>query len=124
MSDLFEARTPRNQLGESGRKRSLGIQLGVLTAGLVGGYGLLSGVRPTCVKPPEPGTPEALQFTDEQYQQQQKDFEQCRRRRSSSSSSSSSSSRNRGWRWGSSSSSSNRASVSRGGFGRSGSFGG
>jgi hypothetical protein len=122
MSNLFETRTRRNEPGNNGRKRSLGIQLGVLTAGLVGGYGLLSGTRPTCVKPPEPGTPEALQFTDEQYQQQQKDFEQCRRRRSSTTSTSSS--RNRGWRWGSSSSSSNRSSISRGGFGRSGSFGG
>lgn len=117
MSDPFDPRTPRRPVGplDPGRKRSAAVAVGVLSASLVGGYGLMSGT--SCKRAPEPGTPEALALDPESLAKAQQEYEQCRRRRTASSSSRS---RSRSLF----SSGSSRSSVSRGGFGRSGSFGG
>jgi hypothetical protein len=121
MSGTFDTRTPRRaNTGSSGpgQKRSLGITLGVLGAGMLGGYGLLSASQSSCQRPPEPQSPEALKMDPADLQKAQQEYEQCRRRRSSSTAS-------RGRSRSFFGSSSSRPSVSRGGFGRfGGSFGG
>jgi hypothetical protein len=120
MTGMYDQRSPRRPApGEDapGQKRSLGIKLGVLGAGLLGGYGLVSAFESTCKAPPHPTSPEALKMDPAELQKQQQAYDQCRRRRSSSSSSSRAARSFFG-------SSSSRPSVSRGGFGRSGSFGG